>query len=52
MTDPQQHPDADELIGLGWVYALHVRSSLERGRVWQAEWMLIHVREQVLGYNN
>jgi len=41
-------PDADELIGLGWVYALHVRSSLERGRVWQAEYMLSHVREQVL----
>ena len=45
---PAPPPDADELIGLGWVYALHVRSSLERGRVWQAEWMLSHVREQVL----
>lgn len=40
--------DADEFIGLGWVYALHVRSSLERGRVWQAEWMLSHMRENVL----
>jgi hypothetical protein len=45
---PAPPPDADELIGLGWVYALHVRSSLERGRVWQAEWMLSRVREQVL----
>lgn len=45
---PAPPPDANELIGLGWVYALHVRSSLERGRVWQAEWMLSHVREQVL----
>ena len=41
-------PEADELIGLGWVYALHVRSSLGRGRIWQAEWMLSRVREQVL----
>ncbi len=45
---PAPPPDADELIGLAWVYALHVRSSLERGRVWQAEWMLSHMRENVL----
>ncbi len=45
---PPPPPDPAELIGLGWVYALHVRSSLERGRVWQAEYMLNHVREQVL----
>lgn len=41
-------PDPAELIGLGWVYALHVRSSLKRGRVWQAENMLSHMREHVL----
>lgn len=46
---PAPPPDSAELIGLGWVYALHVRSSLERGRVWQAENMLSHMREQVLG---
>lgn len=45
---PAPPPDADELIGLGWVYALHVRSSLKRGRVWGAENMLSHMREQVL----
>jgi len=45
---PAPPPDLAELIGLGWVYALHVRSSLERGRVWQAEYMLSHMREQVL----
>lgn len=45
---PAPPPHADELIGLGWVYALHVRSSLERGRVWQAENMLGHMRENVL----
>src|SRR5215213_1624182 len=41
-------PDAAELIGLGWLYALHVRSSVARGRVWQAEYMLSAARDQVL----
>lgn len=44
---PAPPPDPTELIGLGWLYALHVRSSLGRGRVWQAEYMLSHMREQV-----
>ena len=33
---------------MGWLYALHVRSSIERGRVWQAEYMLSAMRDQVL----
>jgi hypothetical protein len=41
-------PTAGELIGLGWLYALHARSSIERGRVWQAEYMISGVRDQVL----
>lgn len=41
-------PDAAELIGLGWLYALHVRSSIARGRPWQAEYMLSAVRDQLL----
>lgn len=41
-------PTASELIGLGWLYALHARSSIERGRVWQAEYMISGVRDQVL----
>ncbi len=45
---PQQPPDAAELIGLGWLYALHVRSSIARGRLWQAEYMLSAMRDQVL----
>ncbi|GAA3432831.1 hypothetical protein ACFFS4_01310 [Kutzneria kofuensis] len=32
----------------GWLYALHVRSSIERGRVWQAEHMLGGLRNVVL----
>jgi hypothetical protein len=41
-------PDATELIGLGWLYALHARSSIARGRVWQAEYMISGVRDHVL----
>src|SRR6202044_1608646 len=41
-------PDAAELIGLAWLYGLHARSSLARGRVWQAEYMVSGVRDHVL----
>ncbi len=41
-------PTAAELIGMGWLHALHARSSVERGRVWQAEYMISGVRDQVL----
>jgi hypothetical protein len=37
-----------ELAGLGWLYALHARSSLARGRPWQAEYMISGVRDYVL----
>ncbi len=36
------------LIGMAWLYALHVRSSLARGRFWQTEYMLSGMRDQVL----
>jgi hypothetical protein len=45
---PLAIPAAEELIGLAWLYALHVRSSLARGRLWQAEYMLSHMRETAL----
>lgn len=41
-------PAAAELIGLGWLYALHARSSIARDRVWQAEYMISGVRDHVL----
>lgn len=47
-TKAQVMPDAHELIGYGWLYALHVRSSLVRGKLWQAEYMLSAMRDQVL----
>jgi hypothetical protein len=46
---PQAQPPAtEEMIGLGWLYALHSRSCIERGKVWQAEYMISAVRDQAL----
>jgi hypothetical protein len=41
-------PTAAGLVGMGWLYALHARSSIERGRPWQAEYMVSGLRDQVL----
>ena len=41
-------PDAESLVGYGWLYALHVRSSLARGRLWQAEYMISAMRDEIL----
>ena len=41
-------PDPRELIGTAWLYALHVRSSLARARVWSAESMLGGMRAATL----
>ncbi|HLJ83606.1 MAG TPA: hypothetical protein VKT51_05480 [Candidatus Eremiobacteraceae bacterium] len=40
-------PDAARLIGMGWLYALHARSSIKRDRVWQAEYMVSGLRDHV-----
>jgi predicted nucleotidyltransferase len=42
---PQPNPSA--LIGMAWLYSLHVRSSLARGRTLQAEYMLSGMRNHV-----
>jgi hypothetical protein len=49
-AEPALHPGpaAAELAGLGWLHALHARSCLRRGRVWQAEYMLSGVRDYAL----
>lgn len=36
------------LIGWGWLYALHARSCIERGKLWQAEYMVSGVRDHAL----
>ena len=44
---PLPTPDAHALIGMAWLYALHVRSSVARGRLLQAEYMLSGMRNHV-----
>jgi len=41
-------PEPLDLVGKGWLYALHARSSIARGKVWQAEYMISGVRDHVL----
>jgi hypothetical protein len=45
--EPLPAPVAEHLIGMGWLYALHARSSIARGRLWQAEYMISQVRDHV-----
>ncbi len=45
---PAPLPDSTDLIGMAWLYALHVRSSIARGRSLQAEHMLSGMRENAL----
>jgi predicted nucleotidyltransferase len=45
---PGPAPTAEHLIGTGWLYALHVRSSIGRGQLWQAEYMVATARHHVL----
>lgn len=41
-------PTVAGLAGMAWLYALHVRSSIERGRGWQAEYMISAMRDEVI----
>lgn len=41
-------PAPVDVIGLAWLYALHVRSSIARGNLWQAEYMISGVRDHAL----
>ena len=43
-----QPPPVEELIGYAWLYALHVRSAIARGKQWQAEYMVSAARDYVL----
>ncbi|GLY54736.1 hypothetical protein Lesp01_83910 [Lentzea sp. NBRC 102530] len=45
---PAGQPGRDGLVGMAWLYALHVRSSIARGRVWQAVHMLNGMRDNVM----
>jgi len=41
-------PRAEGIVGLGWLYALHARSSIARGKFWQAEYMISGIRDHAL----
>jgi len=41
-------PEFEALVGTAWLYALHVRAALARGRPWQGEYMVSAMRDQVL----
>ena len=45
---PPAASDADAAIGMGWLYALHARSSIARGRTWQAVQMLDELQRTTL----
>ena len=40
--------DVDYVIGMGLLYALHTRSALARGRLWQTAMMLDDLRNQIV----
>lgn len=46
-TEPKA-PDPAQMIGMGWLCALHARSAIERGRHWQAAMMLDRLRDELL----
>ena len=41
-------PSAIHLIGMAWLHALHARSCIARGKLWQAEYMVGVVRNHAL----
>ncbi len=41
-------PSPIDVIGLAWLHALHARSSILRGKLWQAEYMISGTRNHVL----
>jgi hypothetical protein len=48
--EPQyaEPPPAATIIGFGWLYALHARSCIARGNLWQAEYMISGMRDNAL----
>lgn len=41
-------PDAADTIGWAWLYAIHARSAVGRGRLWQAQMMLDELRDSLV----
>ncbi|MDQ3821669.1 MAG: nucleotidyltransferase domain-containing protein [Actinomycetota bacterium] len=45
---PPPPPDVEETIGFGWLYVLNSRTTIERGRRWQAENYVSAIRDHAL----
>jgi len=45
---PNSPVPRDELVGQAWHHVLHARACIERGRPWQAEWLISRLRDHVL----
>lgn len=45
---PPSQPEVEELVGLGWLYAVHARSAIARGKPWQAEHFVSGPRDHSL----
>jgi predicted nucleotidyltransferase len=41
-------PSSKQVIGMAWLYAMHARSAIARGRSWQAVMMLDELRNQII----
>jgi len=48
LEPPAAGEDLVNHVQMGWLYALHVRSALARGRSWQAVWMLEGIRNRLI----
>ena len=47
-VQPFPPPVPKDIIGLAWLHALHARSCILRGRLWQAEYMISAIRDYVM----
>src|SRR5262249_16406710 len=45
---PFSTPLPGDTIGMAWLYGLHARSCIARGRLWQAEYMISRIRDNAL----
>lgn len=41
-------PPSNDSIGFGWLYAIHARNCIARGKPWQAEYMISGIRDSAL----
>ncbi len=46
--EPNAPVPHDDLVGLAWHHVLHARACIERGKPWQAEWLISGIRDHIL----